>query len=417
MLGTMLLAGCVLLGQVAAESDRELSAQVRRLVRQLDSRVLAERDTAERTLIELGPDVLEKLPRITTRTPAEVKERLGRVIRAVEKAVAEAVGKSSRVTLQGEMSLAEAMKSLQQQTGNVVIGHEDREAMIKADFDDVPYWEALDQVLDQAQLTVNPYGGRPRTLTVQARPDQQSLRYGSASYSGPFRFEATRIQSQRDLRNPSVTGMRVTIEISWEPRAAPIFLAQPLDDLSAVDEDGVAVEIGGSGVRGAQVKADISMIELDLPFQLPDREVEKISRLRGQLLAIVPGRVEAFEFADLQRATNVEQKRAAATVTFERLRKNEKLFEARVRLRYDEAANALESHRGWVYNNDAFMLDPNGKRIEHAGLNATRQELDEIGVAYLFAITDPKGHKFVYRTPVAILNSRIDFELRDIPLP
>ncbi len=418
MLASLLVAGCVLLGQVSADADRELSAQVRRLVRQLDSNELAERQEAERALIELGAGVLEKLPRITPRTPAEVKERLERVVQALEKAAAASVGKASRVTLQGEMPLAEAMRSLEEQTGNVVVGYENRDGTIKADFDDIPYWEALDQVLDQAQLTINPYGGKVGALTVQARPEGQSLRYGRASYSGPFRFEATRVQAQRDLRNPRIQGMRVTVEVSWEPRTTPIFLAQPLRDVSAVDEDGVSVDVDGEGVPTARVNADIASVELDLPFVLPEREVEKIDRLRGKLMAVVPGRVEAFEFTDLPGASNVEQKKAAATVTLERLRKNQDLFEVRMRLRYDEAANALESHRGWVYNNDAFLIDAEGNRVDNAGLQATRQEPNEVGVAYLFALeADPKNYKFVYRTPVAILNSQVEYELRDIPLP
>jgi hypothetical protein len=340
------------------------------------------------------------------------------VIQSLEKAAAESVGKASRVTLQGEMPLSEAMERLQQQSGNVVVGYENRDATIKADFEDIPYWEALDQVLDQAQLTINPYGGKANALTVQARPDGQSLRYGRASYAGPFRFEAIRVQAQRDLRNSQIQGMRVTVEVSWEPRTTPIFLAQPLGDVSAVDEDGVSVDVDGEGVQGARVNADISSVELDLRFVLPDREVEKIDRLRGKLMAVVPGRIEAFEFADLPAASNVAQKKAAATVTLERLRKNQDLFEVRMRLRYDEAANALESHRGWVYNNDAFLIDADGKRVDNAGLQATRQEPSEVGIAYLFALEgDPKDYKFVYRTPVAILNSQVEYELRDIPLP
>ncbi len=418
MLGSVFVASLVLLGQVPEAAPNPLDATVRRLVRQLDSSELATRDEAERALIELGPDVLDHLPRITSRTPAEVKERLGRVVQAVEKAAAESIGQASRVTLQGEMTLAEAMASLQKQTGNVVEGFENLKTKISLNVEDAAYWEVLDQVLDQAQLTINPYGGKPNVLTLQARADDQLPRYGSASYSGPFRFEAIRVQSRRDLRNPSIQGMQVTVETSWEPHNAPILVSQPLSSLSAKDQDSVEIAVDGEGSRTAQVNADVASVELDLPFELPERDAVKMSKLRGKLLALIPGRVETFEFDDLARSKNVDKRRASVVVTLEQFRKNADLYEVLVTVRYDEAANALESHRGWIYNNEAFMLDGKGRRVENAGLNVTRQEPNLVGLAYLFALEeDPRDHKFVYRTPAVIINSEIDYELRDIPLP
>ncbi|MCO6459661.1 MAG: hypothetical protein J5I93_30480 [Pirellulaceae bacterium] len=420
MLGMLLIAGSlvVVVGQAPAEAPRDLEAAVRRLVRQLDSSELAARDEAERALIELGPGVLDYLPRITARTPAEVKERLGRVAQAVEKVAAEAVGKASRVTLEGEMSLADAIAGLTAQTGNRLTGYEDRSAKVNLKAQDATFWETLDQILDQASLTINPFGGRANMLTVQSRPEMELPRYGRANYSGPFRFEAIRVQTRRDLRNPEVQGMQVTVDISWEPRNTPILISQPLAELSARDEDGVAIEVDGQGARGGRVSPDISSLELDLPFQLPERGVSKIARLKGTLSALVPGRVESFEFDNLLQAKDVEKRRASVTVILEGVRKNGDLYEALVRVRYDEAANALESHREWIYNNDVFMLDAKGRRVEFATLNTTRQEPNEVGIGYLFALeSQPADYKFVYRTPAVIINSRIDYELNDIDLP
>lgn len=87
-------------------------------------------------------------------------------------------------------------------------------------------------------------------------------------------------------------------------------------------------------------------------------------------------------------------------------------------LRFDDAANALESHRGWVYQNEAYLTDKDGKKLENVGFQATRQETNEVGVAYLFDLPDgPEGCKFVYKTPALVLQLPVEYELKDIELP
>ena len=125
----MLLISLSLLTQAQSSSqtdgaEPELTTQVGRLVRQLDGDSLENRQSAEKALIELGPDVLKLLPTITPRTPAEVKQRLARIRTALEKAAAQAVAQPTRVALEGEMSLASALEAIQQQTGNRVVGHQ-----------------------------------------------------------------------------------------------------------------------------------------------------------------------------------------------------------------------------------------------------------------------------------------------------
>ena len=89
----------------------------------------------------------------------------------------------------------------------------------------------------------------------------------------------------------------------------------------------------------------------------------------------------------------------------EDVRKNQDLYQLRVRVRFDKPSNALESHRGWIFNNEAYLVDSNGERMENAGFETTRQERNEVGLSYLF---DAPGGlekcKFVYKTP-AIINS------------
>ena len=53
-----------------------------------------------------------------------------------------------------------------------------------------------------------------------------------------------------------------------------------------------------------------------------------------------------------------------------------------MRLRVDSEEAGLKSHRGWVFQNFTYLLDPEGKIVDHAGLETTMQSQREIGQAF-----------------------------------
>jgi len=420
------LIGSLAVAQVSddAASD-ELSLRVRALVKQLDDDSLAERQAAEKELIGLGPDALKLLPPVTRRTSAEVKVRLDRVRKTLEEAMAEAAAKPSVVTLKGEMPLSDALAALEKQTGNRIIdfraqfSQERTNPDVTVDFDQTSFWVALDRVLDQAKMTVYNFSGQEGVVAVVARNEREQARSERGCYSGLFRFEGVAMQARRSLRNPQNHSLRLVFETTWEPRLSPIVLELALDEVRATSDTGDPVVVDSRHSRlEIPVEAGIAAAELQVPLALPDRNVKKIASLKGKLIALLPGRVETFEFDDLENAKSVEQPRAGVTVILDQVRKNADLFEARVRVRFEKADDALESHRGWIYNNEAYLLDAQGQQIDNAGLQAYRQDVDEIGVAYLFDHEgDLDGCKLVYKTPVLIVNMPIEYELKDIELP
>ena len=396
-----------------------LKSQVRELVTQLDADERAEREEAEKLLVELGAEVLGLLPPVTPQTPAEVKERLGRVRKTLETANAEAISSPTVVTLKGEMSLSDALQSFEEQTGNRVSGHERLGGTVDVDFDKVPYWQALDALLDQAELNVNAYGARAGALSVQARPDGGLGRSELAAYSGVFRVEPQRLEARRDLRNPAVNVLQLSLGIAWEPRVAPIALRQQLSEIEIIDDRGETLEITGrQGTRNVPVEFGMSAVDFGLPLALPSRESKRIASVKGRFTALVPGSIETFEFSDLAESRDTELERAGVVVTFDRLRKNNNLYQLMMRVRFESATNALASHRGWIFRNEAYVLDANGKKLDNLGLEETRRSADEIGVAYLFDLNGgPEGCRFVYKTPALILQVPVEYELKEIELP
>jgi hypothetical protein len=428
MAAVLMTVGMLLAGQAPAdnaapadEAARLLEAKTRRLLRQLDDDDLGVRVQAEKELIELGPAALDLLPTDDGGLSAEVKQRLARVRQALENQAAQSAIEASTVTIQGTMSLKEAAAEFERQTGNKIAGVEGRPVQVKVGFDKTPFWPALDQVLDQAGLDVNPYGGYGDRLTVAARPEEELPRYGRASYNGIFRFQAKSIQAVRNLRNPQISGLKLLLDIAWEPRTRPISLEQSLEAITAVDENGDPLPIDDSGGElHANVQSDIPSVEMYLPFKLPPRDVTKIASLKGKMMAMVPGRMETFEFDSLAMSKNVEKRRAGVTVVFEEARKNVDTYEMRLRVRFDEAANALESHRDWIYRNPTYLVDEEGKQIDVAALNTipTGQSMNEVGFSFIYVLDKPlESYKLIYKTPAAILKKPIEYELKDIPLP
>jgi hypothetical protein len=140
--------------------------------------------------------------------------------------------------------------------------------------------------------------------------------------------------------------------------------------------------------------------------------------LRGRIEATVLGRNEKFTFDRLSETEDEEQSSAAATVTFQQLRRNQQLYEVRMRVRFDDAADSLASHRDWISRNKAYIVDAAGKPIQPAAEESFLQGEDQVGRAYFFDLEKgTEGCRFVYETPGAVVRKSFQFEFKDIDLP
>ena len=135
--------------------------------------------------------------------------------------------------------------------------------------------------------------------------------------------------------------------------------------------------------------------------------------------ALLPGREVVYRFEDIQDAQNIEQRNAGSAVVLETVRRNGAVYDVRIRVRFDDASGALESHRGWIYSNEAYLIAPGGSRVDHAGFETTSQQINnEVGVSYKFPLPDgPNGYALVYKSPAAIVKLPVEYELKDIELP
>ena len=418
----MVLFLALLAGQNEESATEDL---VRQLVRQLNHDELAQREGAERNLVALGPDVLELLPPLKPSMEAEVRLRLDVVRGELERIAALKTVQATTVTLTGKMSLSKIFEAFQEQTSNKVVDFRDRlggnssDIEINVNFERVPFWQALDSVLDQAKLAVYTYGGEQDELAIVNRDEGQYASASRVAYGGVFRVEATHVRAIRDLKNPDNHGLQLSLEISWEPRLLPVAVQQPLDSIVAIDESGYRLPVDGEeGSLDVPVHQGLSAIEMHIPLTLPKRSVLKIASLKGKLNALVPGREETFEFDNVLNVRNIRQRKAGVSILFERLRRNDAVYEAKLLVQFDNADDAMDSHYGWVHNNKAYLVKSDNKRVSHAGYETWRREADVVGLVYKFVLDEPPtDYKFIYKTPTEMVRTPVTYELKDIELP
>jgi len=426
----MLRYAMVLAALAVAPSDtpavEDLHGEVARLVRRLDSPHLAQREAAEAELLRRGPALLDVLPPVTDRMPAEVRHRLGRIREQLEQQAANVAADASTITLRADaMRLSKILAAFERQSGNTILdgrgqfGQPATDPRLKVDFDKVPFWPALDRLLDLAGMTVYPYAERPAIEVVAAGAENRRAGGGRVCCTGPLRIEPTEVTARRGLRRSDDRSLAVAIEVAWEPRVRLIRLVNRLSDLSAIDNRGnrlpvadPAAELEAAGVdRGTAAK-------FDLPFRLPSRDAREIASLKGLLTATIAGKIETFRFGELADAKSVTKRIAAVTVTLEGVQKTEDGLDVRLLVRFDDAGDALASHRTWIFDNPAYLQGPDGKPIRYESYDTTAQNKDTVGLSYRFITGLPLDQLcFVYQTPGAIINRAYRYDLTGIELP
>lgn len=385
------------------------------MIEALDGSRLAQRQQAERDLLELGVPALPLLPEIDNRFSAEARQRLRRVRLALEQRQAEAEAEPRIIRLGSAATVDEALARIADQSGVAIKAPPQNETPLQLPAGPLPFWQALDVVLDAAEMDINFYAGQRGELVLVDRDSRHRTRTDSAAYAGVYRLEATATTTRRDFRNPVLNRLSVAVEIAWEPRLTPIALHLPLAGVTATLDNGAELK-PDEGQIDISASGDLPFAQFNLPLPLPAGRPESIAQLRGTLRALLPSGREHFRI-DLVNPPAPEMV-GDLTLAIEDVRKNGELHEVRMEVAFADAANAFESHRQWIFDNPAYVTDAEGQRLEHLGYHVYRQTSSAVGISYMFDLGEqPDGHIFHYETPVSIIPSDVPFELTDIRLP
>ncbi|XZE35499.1 hypothetical protein SH501x_000998 [Pirellulaceae bacterium SH501] len=403
------------------EKSAAPNADVVSLVQRLDSNRTSEREDAERELVEMGPEVLEKLPPVRDTDSSEMLLRLERIRSTLESKDQASLLLPTRIELTGTMTGAEALRKIASSSGNA-IPLEDTQGLdltIDARFSKTTFWEAFDEVLDQLNLTVMPGDGESIRLIPQS--ESAPLRIQSAAYSGPFRLEPIQVTKSSNLSSPDRSTLTIDFLFAWEPRLDPSLITFPAQKLQLLCDNGEILRMRSSQDLSF-IPVGGSQLQISLEFPMPSKQAKKIDRLQGVFQAAVPGRMAGVSFSDLTNKRNAKLINGALSVTLEQARKNRDVYELLVAVQHRGAASSGNdsdvSSQAWSTLQDVYILDGKDQKIENVGWSTTRMTEKEMGMSFLFELEKGlEGCKFVFRAPGSLHVQEVDFALVDIPLP
>ncbi|MDC0936502.1 hypothetical protein OAS39_09450 [Pirellulales bacterium] len=332
---------------------------------------------------------------------------------------------ASLVTLDVEgAEIGEVLKAIGEQTGNRVEDYRARfnervePVSLRLKFDRKPFWPAVDELLDLSGMGPYHYS-EAGVLALSKRPAGAPPRVGRAEYAGPFRLEVAQVSALRNFNQPQENRLYAEIAIAWEPRLKPIGLVQAADDVAALGNNGdVMAMIEAETTKYIDIAPDDSKAELAIALPLPERAAVQTASISGTLRALIPQRHAKFKFEDLDIGGIEEQSDGGVFVSLDRVVDNEGLWEFHMRLRVEDEVVGLAALRGWVFQNSTYLIDAEGRILDHVGFETATTTDQEVGLVYLFEIPDDwSEYAWVYETPVAITSVPVKYELADIPLP
>lgn len=400
--------------------------ELRQRLRQLEDDELRLRDEAEAAIIEMGREVLKFLPSVTPQTSGEMKIRLQRIRQALERQAAESYMEASRVSIRGRYSLSSILEKMQQQTHNEFqLQNEDEgagELMVVAEWDDVPFWTAVEELLKQTNHRIVGFAATENRLALAPGYSENPVRPFTA---GPFRVEMVSVACQQNFGSQIEGQATINLLFSWEPRLEPLFMQLPMvayrGQPNPAKETGATKEIGATNPQASpEVRLNVggSSAQVEVLMERPDRGSSELESLRGQFIVAIPGERHQYVFEKFGSGARQSQKYGDVSVTLEGSRRNGPVYEIRMFVEFGDAAGALDSFRGWVMSNRAYLSDAAGGRIENVGFQTYSASSNGVGMSYLFQINqDPNLYQLIYESPSAVTRQTVDFELKHIPLP
>lgn len=399
--------------------DPEMQRRVRLWTRQLNADELSQREQAEREMLAEGTKLLDYLPPEAPGQSAELRERLTRIRVTLETRAAEEVAKPIALTLKGEFGLPELVEKIREQTNNVTQVVVNDEKRLDVDWENVPYWVAMDEIMDRVQMTFD--SDQANGVTLYPAVDR-APRKTYASYHGAFRVSPTRLQHSRDLTSSQPAQSQFSLQLDWEPKLRVIRLELPLDGVEILHPTDPAVKqtVGNSGEKiGFGVTDEKSGAKAHFAWpNLEAWDVETVD-VRGKFQLLVAGREETFRFENLKVALQNKQliEKSGIKVQLEEVTNDEHLMLIKLGIQFSDAKQSLESHFGWIFQNQVEIRDREGQT--HAYLTIESGGVREQGLAlvYIFdRFEDLEGFELVYRSPGILIETEVPFEMKGIPL-
>lgn len=186
-------------------------------------------------------------------------------------------------------------------------------------------------------------------------------------------------------------------------------------------------KIEADGGRGQVLPLDATS-EMKVRLSGLTRDSDRITALAGVFTVTAAEKMLAFTFEAPGGKLPAEQKQAGVTAAVKRVQKKDDSWEVAVDVTYPPNQPVFQSFEGewWLRDNKLTLYSPAGKAFVIDDYEIPQPDSPQpLRVVHRFkedatkGLGDPtaKGWKIVYETPSPLVEVKVLFELKDIPLP
>ncbi|MBM4073366.1 MAG: hypothetical protein FJ271_31255 [Planctomycetes bacterium] len=328
------------------------------------------------------------------------------------------------------IGLADALAAIKRQTGTAVVDRRSaqRKDDLRLDLDRATFWQGLDAIARQADARISLYQ-EDGTIALVNGP----YRTLPTSMHGIFRTTVRRLAVARNLETARDV-CTIEVETAWEPWFQPFLMeigpatARYLGPMNRP----VAATIAGQG--RFRVAGRASVTELRMPA--PPRAAQLIDMLAGSFKIIGPTRMLVFRFDELKPTSKkpLGSRQDGVKVELTRILSDPEKWSFDLRIENPPGGPTYESHQAdlWMRDNRIWLQKGDGKSAviwKHSGAEEPLQENQDArrsAVRYHFPLGDssavrnagkPEDWSLRYTTPGPIVETRVEFSFKDLPLP
>lgn len=408
-----------------AQELKATRPQIQELIRTLDASTLSERTRAERQLLDLGPEILSKLPVIETVESVSVRESLKRIRLQLERRAARDSSGPSRVSLDGEYSLRDIIAEVEKQTGNRLVVVDDDGSLLKqtlnVTWDRSTFWDCLDELCLRVQLQ---WRFPPESPALElSRPASSMPQSIAVQRSGPFRLVIESVEIRPVVGESRQKLIRLNGRLAMEPRLRPLFLAVAVADLKAsADDDQVLPAWNPTAKYELPVQDGGHEVQMSWDFSSTDVESIRILKLVGRVRCQIAAATERIVFDQTSLEAGTIRRRGGVSVRIREVEfmprePNKMEGSIGVAVSYETGGPAFESHRTWIFHNAVYLETQSGKRVAYTDFDTAQQSDGAVAVDYRWAQIDApfSQYTFVYEAPTLIIDVPLDINLDRIP--
>ena len=438
------LAGLMLLGGLGSQwrtsaddvsSKRDLQAEVRSRLTDLDANQRTRRQQAEKELLDLGPAILGLLPPPELLPNQEVRAAVARIRVLLERRKAQESVQATLVAIPSKkLTLGEWLKQIESQSANPLdvsaIPAEVLQSHIAHAAQPTPFWKLLDETLKEKHLRYR-LAADSSVLKLVPATDRNADAPWSVTAAGPFRVAVEWVRPRRVTGDDQTQRLRTELAVTPEPRLRALFLKLAARDFQATGPGGKIFPAADAaaqydlplGEGGRHVRWNL---DFAAPGGLTDADLFPL-KIEGRAAMQIAAGSEHIRFTDLVAGEGTARRRGGVTVTVQKimvkkLENGTQSVSIKVLVVYDSGGPAFESHRTWIFHNQVYLDRHAGEPVAlNGGFDTNLQANGSVGVTYRFeGLTGAlQDYQFVYVAPTLIVDVPFEFRLNGVrpPIP